>query len=106
MAHLVSKIKKYLDREIDFSKDVILQDDSNGQGAYIKEWNVAEAQPTDEQLNALDSEANDLETLEQVHSNRRKEYPNIGDQLDYIYHNGLTKWKADMITPVKEKYPK
>ena len=106
MAHLVSKIKKYLDREIDFSKDVILQDDSNGQGAYIKEWNVAEAQPTDEQLNALDSEANDLETLEQVHSNRRKEYPSIGDQLDYIYHNGLTKWKADMITPVKEKYPK
>ena len=37
---------------------------------------------------------------------RKLEYPNIGDQLDYIYHNGLTKWKADMITPVKEKYPK
>jgi len=38
--------------------------------------------------------------------NRRKEYPPIEDQLDYIYHNGLTKWKADMITPVKTKYPK
>ena len=38
--------------------------------------------------------------------NRANEYPPIGDQLDYIYHNGLTKWKADMITPVKEKYPK
>ena len=37
---------------------------------------------------------------------RANEYPPIGDQLDYIYHNGLTKWKADMITPVKEKYPK
>ena len=37
---------------------------------------------------------------------REKEYPSIGDQLDYIYHNGLTKWKADMITPVKTKYPK
>ena len=37
---------------------------------------------------------------------RKEEYPSIGDQLDYIYHNGLTKWKADMITPVKEKYPK
>ena len=33
-------------------------------------------------------------------------YPPIKEQLDYIYHNGLTKWKADMITPVKEKYPK
>ena len=39
-------------------------------------------------------------------SKRRKEYPPIEEQLDYIYHNGLTKWKADMITPVKEKYPK
>ena len=37
---------------------------------------------------------------------RAKEYPSIGDQLDYIYHNGVTKWKTDMITPVKEKYPK
>ena len=38
--------------------------------------------------------------------NRAKEYPSIEDQLDYIYHNGVTKWKTDMITPVKEKYPK
>ena len=38
--------------------------------------------------------------------NRLKEYPPIADQLDYIYHNGVTKWKTDMITPVKEKYPK
>ena len=37
---------------------------------------------------------------------RANEYPSIVDQLDYIYHNGVTKWKADMITPVKEKYPK
>lgn len=37
---------------------------------------------------------------------RKKEYPNFGDQLDYIFHNGITKWKTDMVTPVKEKYPK
>ena len=37
---------------------------------------------------------------------RREEYPTWQDQLDYIYHNGVTKWKTDMITPVKEKYPK
>ena len=35
-----------------------------------------------------------------------KEYPSIAEQLDYIYHNGLTKWKSDMIKPVKDKYPK
>ena len=33
-------------------------------------------------------------------------YPPIGDQLDYIYHNGIDKWKTDMVDPVKEKYPK
>lgn len=37
---------------------------------------------------------------------RRKEYPEIGDQLDYIFHHGIDKWKEDMILPVKRKYPK
>ena len=37
---------------------------------------------------------------------RASSYPSIPDQLDYIYHNGIEKWKADMILPVKEKYPK
>ena len=37
---------------------------------------------------------------------RSREYAPIPDQLDYIYHNGVEKWKADMILPVKEKYPK
>lgn len=37
---------------------------------------------------------------------RREEYPSIPDQLDYIYHNGIDKWKADMVLPVKNKYPK
>jgi hypothetical protein len=37
--------------------------------------------------------------------NRVAEYPSIGDQLDDIYHNGLTKWKAN-IKVIKDKYPK
>ena len=37
---------------------------------------------------------------------RRKEYPDWGTQLDYIYHNGLDKWKTDIVDPVKTKYPK
>tara|TARA_B100001287_G_C22616414_1_gene497812 strand:+ start:872 stop:1168 length:297 start_codon:yes stop_codon:yes gene_type:complete len=37
---------------------------------------------------------------------RQQEYPDIGTQLDYIYHNGIEKWKTDMIDPVKAKYPK
>jgi len=37
---------------------------------------------------------------------RQKAYPDIGTQLDYIYHNGLDKWKTDIVDPVKAKYPK
>ena len=37
---------------------------------------------------------------------RAAEYPKIGDQLDKIYHQGIDAWKADMITPIKNKYSK
>ena len=37
---------------------------------------------------------------------RAEAYPSIQDQLDYIYHNSITKWKSDMIKPVKDKHPK
>jgi len=37
---------------------------------------------------------------------RDAEYPSIKDQLDKIYHEGIDKWKEDMIKPVKDKYPK
>ena len=37
---------------------------------------------------------------------RKKEYPDMGVQLDYIYHNGVDKWKTDIVDPVKAKYPK
>ena len=36
----------------------------------------------------------------------KHEYPSTGDQLDKIYHDGLTKWKSEMVNPVKTKWPK
>ena len=33
-------------------------------------------------------------------------YPPVEDQLDYIYHHGIAKWKTDIIAPVKARYPK
>ena len=36
---------------------------------------------------------------------RASEYPDIGDQLDDIYHNGIDGWKTT-IKAVKDKYPK
>lgn len=37
---------------------------------------------------------------------RAREYPDWGTQLDYIYHNGIDKWKTDIVDPIKAKYPK
>jgi len=89
MARLSSKIKIYLDREVDFRKDVLLQNDSDGQGDYIKSWNVAEAQPTEEQLDALESQAETLENNNQVIATRIKEYGTTAEQLEYIVENGV-----------------
>ena len=37
---------------------------------------------------------------------RELAYPDWGTQLDYIYHNGIEKWKTDIVDPIKQKYPK
>lgn len=37
--------------------------------------------------------------------NRAEAYPSIEDQLDKIYHSGITGWKAE-IKKIKDKYPK
>ena len=91
MARLSSKIKIYLDREVDFLKDVILQDDmvDGVSNPYIKEWNVAEVQPTEEQLDALESQAETLENNNQVIATRKKEYGTLAEQLEYIVENGV-----------------
>ena len=38
--------------------------------------------------------------------NRQAEYPDWGSQLNKIYDDGLTKWKSEMVDPVKTKWPK
>ena len=36
---------------------------------------------------------------------RQAEYPSIEEQLDKIYHSGVTGWKTS-IKAIKDKYPK
>jgi len=58
---------------------------------------------------ALEAEIKKIEAeLDAVkyQEDRRRSYPSTGDQLDYIYHNGIDKWKTDIVDPVKAKYPK
>ena len=108
MANLSTKIKMYCDAngvsEVDFMKDVMLQDDSDGKGAYIKEWNLDIAQPTDAQLSAQETAANKEEANAQVRSTRRTAYGDIGEQLDEIYKD-INSWKA-RIKSIKDNNPK
>ena len=108
MANLSTKIKMYAAANgvanVDFMKDVMLQDASDGNGAYIKEWNLDIAQPTDAQLSAQESAADTEEANNQVRSTRKTLYGDIGDQLDEIYSD-IDAWKA-RIKSIKDNNPK
>jgi len=108
MAQLSTKIIEYCKansvNKVDFTSDVKLQDDSNGQGAYIKEWNLDIAQPTDAQLASYETAANTAEANATVDATRRSQYGSWGDQLDEIYHD-IEAWKTRIQT-IKDNNPK
>jgi hypothetical protein len=106
MTQLTTKINLYTNKEVDFKTEVKLQNDGNG--AYIKEWNLDIAQPTIAQLNALETQANEVERLNLVKLNRANEYPDFKDYLDGIVKGDqaqIDKYIADCLA-IKAKYPK
>ena len=103
MANLSSKIKQYVNAEVDFENDVMLQDD--GQGAYIKEWNLGIAKPTDAQLDALETQAQTYENNQQIITTRKKLYGSWDKQLEEIYDDGIESWKT-RIAQIKTDNPK
>ena len=105
MANLSTKIKLYANQEVDFTKDVILQDDSNGKGPYIKEWNLATPKPTLEQLNAYEAQATTYENNQKIIATRKALYGAWDKQLEEIYDNGIDSWKA-RIAQIKLDHPK
>ena len=109
MAQLSTKISLYCKAkgksDIDFTKDVLLQDDSDGKGAYIKEWNVSGVdKPSDSDLSSYETAGNTEETNNTVRATRKAAYGDIGDQLDEIYKD-IDAWKA-RIKSVKDANPK
>jgi hypothetical protein len=108
MAQLSTKIKLYANRKINFLKDVKLEDNSDGKGAFIAEWNLDIAKPTEAQLNALEAQANEVERLNLVKANRANEYPDFKEYLDGIVKGDnaqVQKYINDCLA-VKAKYPK
>ena len=98
MAYLSTKVKLYLDREVDFLDEVIIQD-----GVIIR-WNAPEAQPTQEQLDALDAQGDTVDANKLVRETRKNSYGDIGDQLDEIFKD-IDAWKA-RIQAIKDSNPK
>ena len=112
MSNLANKIKIYLDRTPDFLNEVILQDDyiDGVSNPYIKEWNITseKAKPTDDQLNALSSQATALENTAKIDAKRQTEYLSWQEQFEMIYKdqkNGTTTYK-DHCDKVRSDNPK
>ena len=108
MENLDKKIILYLGRTPDWDEEVVLWDDYNDNisNPYIKHWNITseKAKPTDEQLNALASEATKLSNNTAIRSTRKLAYGDIGEQLDEIYKD-IDAWKA-RIKKIKDDNPK
>ena len=110
MASLSTKVSLYCtanSKTADFGSggNVSLQDDSDGNGPYIKTWSVSGlAQPTTDQLATYETAGNTQETNNTVRSTRKAAYGDIGDQLDEIYKD-IDAWKA-RIKAVKDANPK
>ena len=103
---ITTKIKLYANKEVDFLNEVKLQDDGNG--AYIKEWNLDIPKPTIAQLDAYEAQANEVEKLNLVKANRAREYPDFREYLDGIVKGDnvqVQKYINDCLA-VKAKYPK
>ena len=75
----------------------------SGEDINTLEWH--DNNPTNITNQQILTKQSELQELEDVYDNRRKEYGNWESQLDEIYHSGLGAWK-DRISAIKTKYPK
>ena len=75
----------------------------SGDDINTLEW--YDGNPTNITNQQILDKQSELQALEDVYVNRRKEYGSIVSQLDEIYHTGLDSWK-DRIASIKAKYPK
>ena len=62
--------------------------------------------PTEEKIQTKLKEMQAEYDAQAYSRNRKAEYPDWGSQLNKIYDDGVTKWKSEMVDPVKAKWPK
>ena len=78
----------------------------DGTSDFIEIWEVeGVSKPTNAQLNALESDADDYEyNLGQI-AKRKAEYGSAESQMENIIENGLSA-EQTRVNSIKEKYPK
>ena len=110
MASLSTKVKLYCEANSKVANfglegNVVLQNDSDGKGDYIKSWSVdGLTKPTDSQLASYETAGNIEEKNNTVRATRKAAYGDIGEQLDEIYKD-IDAWKA-RIKKIKDDNPK
>ena len=75
----------------------------------VSEFKFVDGQtpPTEEAIQAKLKELQTDYDAKQYQRDRQPEYPQIGDQLDALYHAGVfPKEMADKLKAVKDKHPK
>jgi len=85
-------------------EDFILQDD--GSGVYIKDWFSKKPQPSEADITTAHNNWQAEYDAQAYARKRQAEYPDWGIQLEKIDDDGLTRWREEMIDPVKSKWPK
>ena len=70
------------------------------------EWNAGTAEISRADIDAKIVELEAEWDAQEYARNRQIDYPDWGAQFNKIYDDGLTKWKAEMVDPVKTKWPK
>ena len=103
---LYYNVKAYLGRDFTM-EEVKLVQEVNTSNHSIAEWNISDekAEPTIEQLNALEAEATTLESNNQVINTRKGLYGTTEEQLEYIVENGVDAFIAKQ-NQIKSDNPK
>ena len=79
----------------------------DARGETIIKWRTPDVpQPSQVDIDTKIAELQAEYDAQAYSRNRQLDYPDWGTQLNKIYDDGLTKWKSEMVDPVKAKWPK
>ena len=106
MATFDYKLEAYIGRRPIHPTEIIVEwDETTPTITYWNEASLGKAKPTDEQLNALESQATTLENNNQVINTRINLYGTTAEQLEYIVENGVDAFITKQ-NQIKSENPK